>query len=170
MTLVFSSASNGIVATVAPWVVAILTELEKKDNSLTEWMKTFRFALIHEVKKRLEITAEYLIASALHPTFKFFFGFWDDDDRINTIKERLREEFNAISPTRPQQEQISRRFLTSCISASRNVFINSVSGLSFFSSSVSIATTHGATVATMPFEAELKTNVIFSNGFRIQIN
>ncbi|KAF9339540.1 hypothetical protein BGX26_009276, partial [Mortierella sp. AD094] len=104
MTLVFSSASNGIAAAVAPWVVAILAELEKEDNSQTEVMETFRRTLIYEVKKRLDITNEYLIASALHPTFKNLW-FLEDSIRVNVIKKRLREEFNTIAPTRPQQEQ-----------------------------------------------------------------
>ncbi|KAF9921688.1 hypothetical protein BGZ65_010147 [Modicella reniformis] len=60
-------------------------------------MNSFRGHLLNEVKKRLRTTNDYLLATALHPTFNTLW-FLDDETRSNLIKSHLRDEYNDIAP------------------------------------------------------------------------
>jgi hypothetical protein len=101
MTLVFSSADSGLVACVAPWVVGLMASLETEDGWESELLTSFRQALAQEVKKRIVLTDDYLVASALHPSFNTLW-FLDDEnersERYQTIKDRIRREYLDAAP------------------------------------------------------------------------
>ncbi|KAF9177337.1 hypothetical protein BGZ50_008860 [Haplosporangium sp. Z 11] len=75
----------------------------------TYTLNRFRLELIAQIKKRLLISDAYLMASALHPTFNALW-FLDDEERFDSIKGKLCEEFKQITPkeTRQPKRNVSR--------------------------------------------------------------
>ncbi|KAF9183472.1 hypothetical protein BGZ51_004013 [Haplosporangium sp. Z 767] len=70
----------------------------------TYTLNRFRLELIAQIKKRLLISDAYLMASALHPTFNALW-FLDDEERFDSIKGKLCEEFKQITPKETRQPQ-----------------------------------------------------------------
>lgn len=97
LPLVFSSTTRGLAACVAPWVVGPLEELKRDDGPTSQLMSSFRDCLIEEVETRIQITDDYLMASALHPTFNTLW-FWLDKDQVDRVKSKLPQKYNSLAP------------------------------------------------------------------------
>ncbi|KAI8344972.1 hypothetical protein B0O80DRAFT_431975 [Mortierella sp. GBAus27b] len=101
MTMIFSSSTAGLAALVAPWIAASLSLLEDEKADDIPVMKAFRKALMDELKNRIKLNDDYLMASALHPNYNtlWFLDVSERQVRLEVIKQRIKSEYIAVTPT-----------------------------------------------------------------------
>jgi len=105
MTLIFSSASKGIAASLYPWVAMVKDELTGIKD-LSELVGAFRQDLLQELNERHKWTDLILTASVFHPSFNIILRALDNDRFIST-KQHVQEEYDRlIRPNDDPAQQI----------------------------------------------------------------
>lgn len=107
MTLVFSSASKGLAASLYPWVASVRDELAGFKVQ-SDMVAKFRQELRRELKERFHLTDLIQTASVFHPTFNTLLSAFDQN-RFLLIRQRLQQEFDnltkpGINPTQHSQQ------------------------------------------------------------------
>jgi hypothetical protein len=108
MTLVFSSTSKGLAASLYPWVASVRDELAGLKVQ-SDIVAKFRQELRRELKERFHLTDLMIqTASVFHPTFNTLLGAFDKD-RFLLTRQHLQQEFDGLispgnSPTQPSQQ------------------------------------------------------------------
>lgn len=111
MTLVFSSTSKSLAASLYPWVASVRDELAglKVQSNI---VAKFRQELRRELKERFHLTDLIQTTSVFHPTFNTLLGAFDKD-RFLLTRQRLQQEFDDLISPRNSPTQHSQQARTS---------------------------------------------------------
>lgn len=101
-TQIYSSSDNGMLATMAPWIMATAVQLHSMNLDSPE-MRDFHDDLVIELENRVELTDKMFIASVFHPSFH---NLWyvRDPERVELIQKTVRGECMRLTRTLSAQE------------------------------------------------------------------